>query len=102
MKGWKTYFGSKAYTTQRLELAGNNEQALIDQVDSPSVEHARKAGCIFIGKVTSPEFGWEGVTLSPMTGITRNPFDFNLSSGGSSGGSSAALGLGMAPLSIGE
>ncbi|KAF0979156.1 hypothetical protein FDP41_001499 [Naegleria fowleri] len=102
VKGWKTYFGSKAYTTQRLELAGNNEQALIDQVDSPSVEHARKAGCIFIGKVTSPEFGWEGVTLSPMTGITRNPFDFNLSSGGSSGGSSAALGLGMAPLSIGS
>ena len=44
VKGWKTKFGSKAYTTQRIELAVGDENALIDQLDSPSEEHSRKAG----------------------------------------------------------
>lgn len=107
VKGMPSFFGSKAYSTQRQEdfdrknNTTQDERALIDVIDSPSVEHARNAGCIILGKVTSPEFGWQGVTLSPMTGVTPNPFNFKLSGGGSSGGSNCVM-LGMGPLSIGS
>ena len=30
---------------------------------------------MFLGKTTTPEFGWKGVTDSPLTGVTRNPWD---------------------------
>ncbi|TIS11254.1 MAG: amidase, partial [Mesorhizobium sp.] len=57
----------------------------------------REAGAIFLGKTTSPEFGWKGVTDSPLHGITRNPWNFDLTPGGSSGGAgvAAALNLGF-------
>jgi aspartyl-tRNA(Asn)/glutamyl-tRNA(Gln) amidotransferase subunit A len=46
-------------------------------------------------------FGWKGVTDSPVTGITTNPYDFSKTAGGSSGGCSASVGLGMGSLSMG-
>ena len=48
-----------------------------------------------------PEFGWKGVTDAPRTGVTGNPWDPTRTSGGSSGGSAAAVALGMAPLTLG-
>lgn len=69
--------------------------------DAPSVARLREHGAVLVGKTTTPEFGWKGVTDSPLTGITRNPYDLLRTSGGSSGGSAAAVALGAAPLSIG-
>jgi aspartyl-tRNA(Asn)/glutamyl-tRNA(Gln) amidotransferase subunit A len=69
--------------------------------DAPCVARLREHGAVPIGKTTTPELGWKGVTDSPLTGITRNPWDTALTPGGSSGGSAAAVALGMAPLSIG-
>jgi aspartyl-tRNA(Asn)/glutamyl-tRNA(Gln) amidotransferase subunit A len=69
--------------------------------DAPSVARLREAGCVFMGRTTTPEFGWKGVTDSPLTGITRNPWNPKLTPGGSSGGSSAALAAGYAPLALG-
>ncbi|WP_328582090.1 amidase [Streptomyces sp. NBC_00370] len=69
--------------------------------DAPSVARLREHGAVFVGKTTTPEFGWKGVTDSPLTGVTRNPYDLLRTSGGSSGGSAAAVALGAAPLSIG-
>ncbi|MCX5201005.1 amidase [Streptomyces sp. NBC_00237] len=69
--------------------------------DSPSVARLREHGAVIIGKTTTPEFGWKGVTDSPRFGITRNPHDPSRTSGGSSGGSAAAVAAGAAPLSIG-
>jgi aspartyl-tRNA(Asn)/glutamyl-tRNA(Gln) amidotransferase subunit A len=54
-----------------------------------------------VGKTTTPEFGWKGVTDSPLTGITRNPWNPKKTPGGSSGGSAAAVASGMGPLTIG-
>ena len=71
------------------------------QEDAPSVARLREAGCVFVGRTTTPEFGWKGVTDSPLTGITRNPWNPKLTPGGSSGGSSAALAAGYAPLALG-
>ncbi|MGV9347885.1 amidase [Streptomyces spiralis] len=69
--------------------------------DAPSVARLREHGAVLVGKTTTPEFGWKGVTDSPRTGVTRNPWDVTRTSGGSSGGSAAAVALGLAPLSVG-
>jgi aspartyl-tRNA(Asn)/glutamyl-tRNA(Gln) amidotransferase subunit A len=55
-------------------------------VDAPFTAHLRKAGAVLLGKTTTPEFGWKGVTDSPLTGVTRNPWNAGLTPGGSSGG----------------
>ena len=57
---------------------------------------------MLIGKTTTPEFGCKGETNSPLTGITRNPWDTTKTPGGSSGGTAAAVAAGMGPLSIGS
>ncbi|SFY53977.1 amidase [Streptomyces sp. F-1] len=69
--------------------------------DAPSVARLREHGAVFLGKTTTPEFGWKGVTDSPLTGVTRNPYDTSRTTGGSSGGSAAAVALGAGPLSLG-
>ncbi|GGR77745.1 amidase [Streptomyces aureoverticillatus] len=69
--------------------------------DAPSVARLREHGAVFVGKTTTPEFGWKGVTDSPRHGVTRNPYDPSRTAGGSSGGSAAAVALGAGPLSLG-
>ena len=70
-------------------------------VDAPATARLREAGAILIGKTTTPEFGCKGETNSALTGITRNPWDPSKTSGGSSGGTAAAVAAGLAPLGIG-
>jgi aspartyl-tRNA(Asn)/glutamyl-tRNA(Gln) amidotransferase subunit A len=69
--------------------------------DAPTVARLREAGAVLIGKTTTPEFGWKGSTDSPLTGVTRNPWDKEKTPGGSSGGSSAALAARFCPLALG-
>ncbi|MET8018602.1 amidase [Streptomyces decoyicus] len=69
--------------------------------DAPSVARLRESGAVFVGKTTTPEFGWKGVTDSPRHGVTGNPYDPGRTAGGSSGGSAAAVALGAGPLSLG-
>ncbi len=70
-------------------------------VDAPVTARLREAGAVILGKTTTPEFGCKGETNSPLTGITRNPWDLAKSSGGSSGGTAAAVAAGMCPIAIG-
>ncbi|MGH1502187.1 MAG: amidase [Acidimicrobiales bacterium] len=70
--------------------------------DSVLVARLRAAGCVIVGKTTTPEYGHKGVTESPLTGATRNPWDLDRSPGGSSGGSGAAIAAGMVPLATGS
>jgi aspartyl-tRNA(Asn)/glutamyl-tRNA(Gln) amidotransferase subunit A len=65
------------------------------------VARLREAGAVLLGKTTTPEFGCKGETNSPLTGITRNPWDLSKTPGGSSGGTAAAVAAGMGPLSVG-
>ncbi|MGH3344957.1 MAG: amidase [Carbonactinosporaceae bacterium] len=71
------------------------------RVDAPCVARLREQGAVLLGKTTTPELGWKGVTDAPLTGVTRNPFDLDMTPGGSSGGSAAAVALGMGALSVG-
>ena len=53
------------------------------QEDAPATARLREAGCVFLGKTTMPEYGWKGVGDSPLSGITRNPWDVSTGPGGS-------------------
>jgi aspartyl-tRNA(Asn)/glutamyl-tRNA(Gln) amidotransferase subunit A len=69
--------------------------------DAPAVARLREAGAVILGKTCTPEWGWKGATDSPLTGITRNPWNRDMTPGGSSGGASAALAAGLGPLQVG-
>jgi aspartyl-tRNA(Asn)/glutamyl-tRNA(Gln) amidotransferase subunit A len=69
--------------------------------DAPAVARLREQGAIVIGKTTLPEFGWKAVTDSPLTGVTRNPWDTRKTPGGSSGGAVGAVVLGMGAIHLG-
>ena len=69
--------------------------------DAVAVARMKAAGAVLVGKVSTPEFGHKPMNESPLFGRTVNPWDLSRTSGGSSGGSAAALAAGMAPLSIG-
>ena len=88
-KGVKTTFASHAFA--------NN----IPNVDCVSIARLKAAGAILIGKTTTPEFGHKPMTEAPLFGKTRNPWVFECTSGGSSGGAAAATAAGLGPLHIG-
>ena len=69
--------------------------------DAPSVERIRQAGGCIIGKSTTSEFGCKAVCDSPLSGITRNPWDLMKTSGGSSGGAGASVAAGLTPFALG-
>lgn len=89
-RGWPTLRGSRT-----VDAAGPWDH------DAPAVARLREAGAVLIGKTTTPEFGWKGVTDSPLTGITRNPWNPATTAGGSSGGSAAAIAARFVPLALG-
>ncbi|HTV46567.1 MAG TPA: amidase [Stellaceae bacterium] len=70
--------------------------------DAPAVARLREAGAVILGKTTTPEFGWKALGDSPLTGITRNPWDLSRSSGGSSAGAAAAAASGIGVLHLGS
>lgn len=69
--------------------------------DGEVVRRLRQAGAVIVGKTRMPEFGQWPFTESVDGGITRNPWDRTRTPGGSSGGSAAAVALGMVPVAIG-
>lgn len=89
-RGWPTLRGSKT----------TNAKGPWDD-DAPATARLREAGAVLVGKTATPEFAWKGVTDSPLTGITRNPWDRRKTPGGSSGGAVAAVASGMGPLALG-
>ncbi len=90
-RGWPTRRGSRA-----IDPSGPWDE------DASAVAALRRNGAVLPGQTTSPEFGWKGVTDSPLYGITRNPVDPDMTPGGSSGGSAAALAAGLVPLALGS
>jgi len=90
VRGWPTLRGSKLVDPDQ----DWSQDAIL-------VGHLRNAGAILIGKTTTPEFGWKGVTDSPLCGVTGNPWNPALTPGGSSGGAAVAAACGMGALHIG-
>ena len=89
VRGMPSRFGSR--------LTDGGPQAF----DAPAVARLRAEGAIVLGKTAMPEFGWKATSDSPLTGLTRNPWDTRLTTGGSSAGAAAAAVLGLGALQLG-
>jgi amidase len=89
IKGEITTFGSKAFAN------------FIPDESAPTVERLMNAGAIVHCRTTTPELGHSAITKSPLWGVTRNAWNAEYSSGGSSGGAGSALAAGMTTLADG-
>lgn len=69
--------------------------------NSPIVDRMRESGAVFLGITATPEFGAGPVTISPLTGVTRNPWNLQMHAGGSSGGAAASTAAGLTCLALG-
>ena len=87
--GMPATWGSKVFANEVCEK------------DELPVKRLREAGAIILGKTNTPEFAVEGYTANALFGVTRNPWNLNLTPGGSSGGSVAAVAAGLVPAAIG-
>src|SRR4051794_25871185 len=88
----------KGFPSRRGSLTSDSAPV---KADAPAVARLREAGAVILGKTTLPEFGWIGACHSPLTGITRNPWKLDRTTGGSSGGAAAAAQLNLGHLHIG-
>src|SRR5262245_49718161 len=88
-KGVRTTFGTPLYADN------------VPTEDAPMVARLKGAGAIMVGKTNTPALGWLGATHNLLFGATRNPWRLDRTPGGSSGGASAAVAAGLAPVAIG-
>jgi len=95
----KDLFLTKGWPTLRGSVLVPRDQPW--EEDAPPVARLKETGAVAIGKTTMPEFGWKALGDSPLTGITRNPFNTDHTPGGSSSGAAAALAAGLGPLALG-
>jgi len=88
-RGIRTTGGSRIY------------EDFVPQDDAIVVERLKAAGAIIVGKTNTSEFGWAAVSDNALFGPTRNPWNPELTSGGSSGGAAASIATCMGALAIG-
>lgn len=86
--GVRTVSGSIAY------------KDFVSAEDDVVVERLKAHGAVVTGKTNVPEFGYSGVGHNPVFETTRNPWNTDLTPGGSSAGSAVAVATGMAPFAI--
>ena len=68
----------------------------------PVVRNLKKAGAIVIGLTNTPEFSFRGFTDNPLHGLTLNPWNPDITCGGSSGGAGAAVAAGIGTIAHGN
>jgi amidase len=84
--GIRTTYSSRAYAEY------------VPDFDTAVVRRLREAGFVIVGKTNTPEFGTVAFTESELNGSTRNPWNTELTPGGSSGGAAAAVAAGLVPI----
>jgi aspartyl-tRNA(Asn)/glutamyl-tRNA(Gln) amidotransferase subunit A len=89
-RGIRTTFGSRLYADY------------VPEEDDVVVARLKSAGAIIIGKTNAAEFGYGGFGHNPLFATTRNPWNRELTPGGSSAGSAAAVAAGICPLALGS
>ncbi len=103
LHGIPTTIKDLALTRGVRTMAGSHVFAKrIPEIDHAHVERMRAAGMISIGKTTTSEFGWSGVSNSPLTGITHNPWKQGMNAGASSAGAAVCAAAGIGPVHQGS
>ena len=83
----------------------NGLPAMADNIapaDSPVAANLKRAGAIVIGCTNTPEFSYRWFTDNPLRGQTLNPWDTSITPGGSSGGASSSVALGIGAIAHGN
>jgi aspartyl-tRNA(Asn)/glutamyl-tRNA(Gln) amidotransferase subunit A len=103
LHGIPTTIKDLALTRGVRTMAGSHVFAQrVPDVDHAHVERMRAAGMISIGKTTTSEFGWSGVSNSPLTGVTHNPWKHGMNAGASSAGAAVCAAAGIGPVHQGS
>jgi aspartyl-tRNA(Asn)/glutamyl-tRNA(Gln) amidotransferase subunit A len=85
----------------RWTSGSRTAEGFVAPVDSPASERVKAAGASIVGKTTTTEFGCKPSSDSPLTGITRNPWNLAKTTGGSSAGAAASVAAGITPFALG-
>ena len=103
------FHGVPCTVKENIDLAGTpttqGVPALADaiaNVDAPTVARMRAAGAIPFARTNLPDLGLRVHTHSSLHGLTRNPWNPEVTAGGSSGGEAAAIASGMSPIGLGN
>jgi aspartyl-tRNA(Asn)/glutamyl-tRNA(Gln) amidotransferase subunit A len=83
------------------QSGSRTREAVPEHDDAPMIARLREAGCVIFARTTMPDLGWKGVNDSPLTGVTRNPWNPERTPGGSSGGAAVAVATGVCPIATG-
>ncbi len=75
---------------------------IIAPSDAPVVRNLKKAGAVVLGLTNTPEFSFRGFTDNPLHGLTLNPWDPEITCGGSSGGAGSAVAAGIGTIAHGN
>jgi aspartyl-tRNA(Asn)/glutamyl-tRNA(Gln) amidotransferase subunit A len=83
------------------QAGSRTRDPVMDAEDQPHIARLREAGMLIFARTTMPDLGWKGVNDSPLTGVTRNPWNPAMTPGGSSGGAAVAVATGVCPITTG-
>ena len=90
------------YAGVRYTCGSASMKDYVSKEDSELTKRYKRAGLIVVGKANTPELGLVPTTEPKLFGPARNPWDTSRSTGGSSGGSGAAVASGMVPAAHGN
>lgn len=79
-----------------------SQMNIIAPSDAPVVRNLKRAGAVVIGLTNTPEFSFRGFTDNPLHGLTLNPWDPDITCGGSSGGAGSAVAAGIGTIAHGN
>ena len=103
LHGVPTTIKDLAFTKGVRTMAGSHIfRDRVPDTDHLHVERLRTAGAISIGKTTVSELGWKGVSQSPLTGVTHNPWQQGMNAGASSAGAAVCAAAGIGPIHQGS
>jgi aspartyl-tRNA(Asn)/glutamyl-tRNA(Gln) amidotransferase subunit A len=103
LHGVPTSIKDLAFTAGVRTMAGSHiHRERVPDFDHLHVARLRQAGAISIGKTTVSEFGWSGVSNSPLTGVTHNPWKQGMNAGASSAGAAVCAAAGIGPIHQGS
>ncbi len=103
LHGVPTSIKDLALTKGVKSMAGSHVfRDRVPDIDHLHVERLCAAGAISIGKTATSEFGWTGVSHSPLTGITHNPWKHGMNAGASSAGAAVCAAAGIGPIHQGS
>ena len=83
---------------QPQEMGSRLAKGYVAKADTYLTARFKAAGLVILGRTTTPELGLAATTESILTGDTRNPWNLERITGGSSGGSAAAVAAGIVPV----